>query len=63
MTSAWKWDVAAGLPSDTQELPPGPVELHVSFRGVRPKLMKGNWHEYWKPRSMLFSDDEKCRTN
>lgn len=49
MSLAWKEEVASALPVETQELPPGPVEMHVSFRGARQKLMKGNWHEYWKP--------------
>jgi hypothetical protein len=49
MSLAWKEEVASALPVETQELPPGPVEVHVSFRGARQKLMKGNWHEYWKP--------------
>ena len=49
MTSAWKRDLAAGLDAATEELPPGGVELHVSFSGARRKLTRGNWHEYWKP--------------
>ena len=49
MTPAWKHEVAAAFSDDTRVLPDGPVELQVSFRGSRKKLVSGNWHEYWKP--------------
>jgi hypothetical protein len=49
MTPAWKQELAAALPADTRELRDGPVELQVSLRGARQKLVSGNWHEYWKP--------------
>ena len=46
---AWKQHIAAAINPDAEELPPGPVELQISFTGARRKLACGNWHEYWKP--------------
>jgi len=48
-TAAWKHEVAAALPLDAAELPPGAVDLQVRLQGGRRKLLTGNWQEYWKP--------------